>query len=233
MKKVLVFTGAGVSAESGISTFRDNGGMWDNYNIKEVATPLGWKLNRQKVLDFYNHRRRELHNVKPNLAHELIAKLEKYFDVIVVTQNVDDLHERAGSTNVVHLHGELLKARSSNNKYLIYDWSGDINIGDKCTEGSQLRPHIVWFGEMLDHYDIELANQAASECDICIIIGTSMQVSPANEIPFLTGEDVPVYYVDPGMLNFYVPEFRRHLFQHIQEPATIGMNSVFNTLLAM
>jgi NAD-dependent deacetylase len=233
MKKVLVFTGAGVSAESGISTFRDNGGMWDNYNIKEVATPLGWKLNRQKVLDFYNHRRRELHNVKPNLAHELIAKLEKYFDVIVVTQNVDDLHERAGSTNVVHLHGELLKARSSNNKYLIYDWSGDINIGDKCTEGSQLRPHIVWFGEMLDHYDIELANQAASECDICIIIGTSMKVSPANEIPFLTGEDVPVYYVDPGMLNFYVPEFIRHLFQHIQEPATIGMNSVFNTLLAM
>ena len=224
--KLLIFTGAGVSAESGIATFRDNGGLWDNFNVKDVATPMGWKLDRKKVLDFYNIRRKELKNVEPNLAHKIIAELEKDFEVKVVTQNVDNLHERAGSTNVIHLHGELTKARSTQNQYLVYDWQNDINIGDKCDLGSQLRPHIVWFGEMLDVYDINQAKLAAKECDICIVVGTSMQVSPANEIPFLTKEDTLIFYIDKGEADFYVPEYRKHLFKHIKEVATIGMEEV-------
>lgn len=230
MKKILVFTGAGISAESGISTFRDNGGLWDNFKIDEVATPTGWRNDIKKVLDFYNLRRRELKTVQPNLAHRIIAELENDFEVTVVTQNVDNLHERAGSKNIVHLHGELTKVRSTDNKYLIYDWEDDVNIGDKCELGSQLRPHIVWFGEMLDQYNVNMANKAANECDVCIIVGTSMQVSPANEIPFMTGENVPIFYIDKGIQNFYVPEFRRHLFQHIQQPATMGMEIIKNIL---
>ena len=227
-KKILVFSGAGVSKESGIDTFRDFDGLWNNYKIEDVATPNGWRKDKELVLDFYNQRRKELKHVQPNKAHELLAKLEENFDVINVTQNVDDLLERAGCSNVIHLHGELNKVRSTLNSKLVYDWTEDLNIGDKCEKGSQMRPHIVWFGEGLNENNVNNATIAAKECDICIVIGTSMQVSPANEIPFLTKYNTLIYYVDPGEKDFYVPEFRE--FKHIKEPATTGMEKLYNEL---
>ena len=227
-KKILVFSGAGVSKESGIDTFRDFDGLWNNYKIEDVATPNGWKKDKELVLDFYNQRRKQLKDVLPNKAHELLAKLEENFDVINVTQNVDDLLERAGCSNVIHLHGELNKVRSTLNSKLVYDWTEDLNIGDKCEKGSQMRPHIVWFGEGLNENNVNNATLAAKECDICIVIGTSMQVSPANEIPFLTKWNTQIYYVDPGEKDFYVPEFRE--FKHIKEPATTGMEKLYNEL---
>ena len=238
-KKILVFSGAGVDKESGIETFRDsNDGLWNNYKIEDVATPVGWRRDRQKVLDFYNERRKQLKNVESNLAHQIIAELEKDYDVTVVTQNVTDLHERAGSTNIIHLHGELTKARGCmyDHKTSPFDTVIDvgyneINIGDKCpTSGSQLRPHIVWFGENLDPNFVDMATTAAKECDVCIVVGTSMKVSPANQIPFLTKEGVKIYYVDLSDLDFYVPEYRTHLFTHIQELASTGMEKVKNDL---
>lgn len=232
MKKILIFTGAGVSKESGIETFRDTkNGLWNNYKIEDVATPDGWRKNRQIVLDFYNERRAQLNTVEPNLAHQLIADLEKDYDVTVVTQNVDNLHERAGSTNIIHLHGELTKSRSTfPGSTEIYDCDGDINLGDKCSRGSQLRPHIVWFSENLDPMNIENATKAANECDICIIVGTSMQVYPANQIPFLTKEDCIIFYIDPSVKDFYVPEFRSDFFHHIQEIASVGMQKVIDII---
>jgi NAD-dependent deacetylase len=232
MKKILIFTGAGVSKESGIDTFRDTkDGLWNNYKIEDVATPDGWRKNREVVLDFYNARRAQLKDVKPNLAHQLIADLEKDFDVTVVTQNVDNLHERAGSTNIIHLHGELTKSRSTfPGSTDTYDCQGDINLGDKCPKGSQLRPHIVWFGEDLDGGNLLNAEKVAGECDICIIVGTSMQVFPANQIPFLTKEDCIVFYVDPSDMDFYVPEFRKDFFHHIQEVASVGMQKVIDII---
>ena len=230
-KKILIFTGAGVSEESGIETFRGNNGLWDNYKIEDVATPSGWRKNREVVLDFYNQRRAQLKDVEPNLAHKLIADLEKDFDVQVVTQNVDNLHERAGSTNIIHLHGELTKSRSTfPGSSETYDCPGDINLGDKCPRGSQLRPHIVWFSENLDSVDLLNAEKAAFECDICIIVGTSMQVSPANQIPFITKEDCIIFYVDPSESDFYIPEFRKNFFKHIKEPATVGMQKVIDII---
>lgn len=242
MKKILIFTGAGVSKESGIETFRDTkDGLWNNYKIEDVATHDGWLKNRQIVLDFYNERRTQLKNVQPNLAHQLIAGLEKDYDVTVVTQNVDNLHERAGSTNIIHLHGELTKSRSTfpgSNK--TYDCPGDINLGDKCELGSQLRPHIVWFGESLDSNDLFGAEKAATECDICIIVGTSMQVFPANQIPLLVKEDCPIYYVDPGdsfsMPRYFDSESRWSEdvtyvdYEHIQEIASIGLQKVIDKI---
>jgi NAD-dependent deacetylase len=232
MKKILVFSGAGISAESGIETFRSGtDGLWNNYNIMDVATPRGWKADKNKVLDFYNQRRKQLETVEPNLGHKFIAKLERYFDVTVVTQNVDCLHERAGSTNVIHLHGELTKVRSTVDPTLVYDWGyKDLNIGDFCEKGSQLRPHIVWFEENLDPKDFRVAIEKAKNCDICIVVGTSMLVSPANEIPFLTPEDSPLYYVDPSD-SFYVPEYRQVFFHHIKEVGSIGMEIVFDKLI--
>lgn len=231
MKKILIFTGAGVSKESGIDTFRENNGLWNNHKIEDVATPDGWRKNREVVLDFYNTRRAQLKTVEPNLAHQLIADLEKDYDVTVVTQNVDNLHERAGSTNIIHLHGELTKSRSTfPGSTEIYDCDGDINLGDKCSRGSQLRPHIVWFSENLDPMNIENATKAANECDICIIVGTSMQVYPANQIPFLTKEDCIIFYIDPSVKDFYVPEFRNDFFHHIQEIASVGMQKVIDII---
>ena len=230
-KKILIFTGAGVSAESGVATFRTgDDGLWYNHKLEDVATPDGWRRDREKVLNFYNMRRSQLKNVEPNLAHKIIADLEKDFDVTVVTQNVDDLHERAGSTNIIHLHGELKKVRSTLNPSLVYDWTEDCNIGDKCEKGSQLRPHIVWFGENLDPDFVDMATEAAKECDVCIVVGTSMKVSPANTIPFLTKEGTAIYYVDLSDLDFYVPEYRTHLFTHYQELASTGMEKVKNDL---
>lgn len=231
-KKILIFSGAGVSKESGIETFRDSkDSLWNNYKIEDVATIDAWRKNRSLVLDFYNQRRAQLKDVEPNLAHQIIADLEKDYDVTLVTQNVDNLHERAGSTNVIHLHGELTKSRSTfPGSTQSYDCPGDINIGDKCPRGAQLRPAIIWFGENLDPMNIATAEAAAGKCDICIIVGTSMQVFPANQIPFLTKEDCIIFYVDPSEMDFYVPEFRSDFFHHIKEPATIGMQTLLNIL---
>lgn len=231
-KKILLFTGAGVSKESGIETFRDSAdSLWNNHRIEDVATIDAWRKNRELVLEFYNARRRQLNDVVPNIAHTTIADLENDFDVTVVTQNVDDLHERAGSTNIIHLHGELKKSRSTfPGSTEVYDCDGDIKLGDKCPRGAQLRPSIIWFGENLDGQNIDKATIAANECDICIIVGTSMQVYPANEIPFLTKEDCEIFYVDPGNGDFYVPEFRKPFFKHIKEPATIGMSKIAEIL---
>ena len=231
-KKILVFTGAGVSAESGIQTFRDlQNGLWYDYKIEDVATPEGWRKDKSKVLDFYNKRRTQLKDVNPNLAHQIIADLEKDFDVTILTQNVDDLHERAGSTNITHLHGELKKARSTVDPSIVVDCSEDINIGDKCPKGSQLRPHIVWFGEMLDPGNLEYSRLVATEADVCIVVGTSMQVSPANLIPFTTKEDCLIYYVDPGDVEFKISDYRMAFFYHIKEKATTGMQKVYDDLI--
>ena len=221
--KILVFTGAGVSKESGVDTFRDNGGLWMNYDIKKVAHIDAWNKDPQLVLDFYNMRKNDMIGVTPNLAHKIIADLEKDFDVTVVTQNVDDLHEKAGTTKVIHLHGELSKVRSENSTEFVYPYDKDIKIGDLAEDGHQLRPYITWFGEDLDWEKVQLAKDAAKDADVCIIVGTSMQVSPANTIPFQTKETALIYYVDPGDVDFYIPGFREYFFYHIQEPATTGM----------
>lgn len=229
--KILIFTGAGVSAESGVETFRtDSNGLWFNHKIEDVATPEGWKKDREKVLNFYNERRKQLKEVEPNSAHKIIADLEKEFETTVITQNVDDLHERGGSKNILHLHGELKKVRSTLDPTLVYDWSEDCNIGDKCEKGSQLRPHVVWFYEDLDNSITEKAVKIASEVDVCIIVGTSMNVAPANMIPLLTKGDCLLYYVDPSD-NWLPPKQKRPFYTHVKEPATIGMEIVKNELI--
>ncbi len=195
-KKLVVLSGAGVSAESGIKTFRDAGGLWEGHNVMEVASPEGWHKNPALVLDFYNKRRRQLFEVQPNNAHKHIAHLEQYFDVSVITQNVDDLHERAGSTNVLHLHGELLKARSINNELDVIEWTADINEGDLHTDGHQLRPHIVWFGEAVPA--IIDAMQIVQQADYLIVIGTSLQVYPAAGLIDYAKPDIPIFYIDPN-----------------------------------
>ena len=224
--KILVFTGAGVSKESGVDTFRDNGGLWMNYDVHKVAHIDAWKNDPQLVLDFYNMRKNDMLSVKPNLAHEIIAELEKDFDVTVVTQNVDDLHERAGSAKVIHLHGEISKVRSENSTEFVYPYDKDIKIGDLAEDGHQLRPYITWFGENLDWKNVKLAEEAAFDADVCIIVGTSMQVAPANSIPFQTKDTALINYVDPSNVEFYVPGFRECFFYHIEETATKGMEKM-------
>jgi NAD-dependent deacetylase len=194
-KKIVVLSGAGMSAESGLSTFRDAGGLWEGHDVLEVASPEGWASNMPLVLDFYNQRRRDLLNVHPNAGHTALVELEQNFDVTIITQNVDDLHERAGSTRVIHLHGELLKARSTRNPHLVYAWTKDILPGDFCEAGAQLRPHIVWFGEAVPM--IEPAAMHVAEADVALIIGTSMQVYPAAGLIQYAARDCHIYYVDP------------------------------------
>lgn len=195
MKKIVVLTGAGVSAESGIKTFRDADGLWEGHDVMDVATPMGWEKNQELVLDFYNQRRRQLKKVEPNAAHRALKELEKKFEVHIITQNVDDLHERAGSKNVIHLHGELKKARSTFDDDLIMDWEDDINPGDFCEHNRQLRPHVVWFGEPVPM--MEKAMRITAQADILIIIGTSMQVYPAAGLIDFISEDTPIYFIDP------------------------------------
>lgn len=195
MKKIVVLTGAGVSAESGISTFRDANGLWEGHDVMEVATPEGWERNQELVLNFYNKRRRQLKEVDPNPAHHALKDLEEQYEVHIITQNVDDLHERAGSSNVIHLHGELKKARSTFDEDLVLDWEDDIKQGDFCEHNHQLRPHVVWFGEGVPM--MEKAMQLTSEADILVIIGTSMQVYPAAGLIDFISPDTPVYFVDP------------------------------------
>ena len=201
MKKIVVLTGAGISAESGIKTFRDADGLWEGHDIMEVASPIGWNKNPELVLDFYNKRRAQLLTVKPNKAHEILAELEEHFDIHIVTQNVDDLHERAGSNKVVHLHGELLKVRSIFNENFVLDWKHDLNLGDFDLEGNQLRPHIVWFGE--DVPLIEHAIEIVETADILIIIGTSLQVYPAAGLMNYVNQNVTVYYIDSKPATIY------------------------------
>ncbi|MHA3788984.1 SIR2 family NAD-dependent protein deacylase [Flavobacterium hauense] len=196
MKKLVILSGAGMSAESGIKTFRDAGGLWEGHDVMEVASPEGWHKNRALVLDFYNQRRKQLFEVNPNQGHTIAAELEKDFDVHIITQNVDDLHERAGSTNVLHLHGELLKARSIYNENDIIEWKTDINVGDLHTDGHQLRPHIVWFGEAVPA--IADAMGIVEEADYIIIIGTSMQVYPAAGLVDYARPTTPIFYIDPN-----------------------------------
>lgn len=200
LKKIVVFTGAGISAESGISTFRDSGGLWEKYDIRDVATPEAWKRNPNLVLDFYNQRRRQVMEAQPNAAHKALTHLEKKFDVRIITQNVDDLHERAGSSNVLHLHGEIRKARSSKNPELVYPLeSWEIKAGDKCELGSQLRPHIVWFGELVP--ELDRAQEVSAQADVFIIIGTSLNVYPAAGLVHSTPHNCPIFLVDPNDVN--------------------------------
>lgn len=200
MKKIVILTGAGMSAESGVSTFRDSNGLWRNNRIEEVASPIAWQNNQQLVLDFYNQRRKQLFEVEPNIGHKALVKLEKKYDVQIITQNVDDLHERAGSTNVLHLHGELKKVRSTKNPALVHElkhW--ELKKGDLCKLGSQLRPHIVWFGESVPM--IETAISMIPNTDIFIVIGTSMAVYPAANLINYADINIPKYYIDPAAFN--------------------------------
>lgn len=199
MKNLVVLTGAGISAESGISTFRDSGGLWEQYRIEDVATPEGWARDPKLVTDFYNQRRKQLLEVEPTYGHIALVELEKYFNVYVVTQNVDNLHERAGSKNIVHLHGELTKVRSERFDHLIYELTPDryeVKIGDKCEKGFQLRPHIVWFGEAVPM--LEEAVRLAQKADIFVVVGTSLNVYPAASLVHYVQPEVPVYVVDPN-----------------------------------
>ncbi|HOU97875.1 MAG TPA: NAD-dependent deacylase [Bacteroidales bacterium] len=216
MKKLVVLTGAGVSAESGISTFRDSGGLWEKYKIEDVATPEAWRKNKELVLEFYNQRRKQLLEVKPNRAHELLVELESDFDVQIITQNVDDLHERAGSKNVLHLHGELLKSQSTVDPSLVYKIDGwELKMGDKCEKGSQLRPFIVWFGEAVPMMD--KAMELTEKADIFVVIGTSLQVYPAASLLQYVRPTSPIFIVDPND----VYSWRKAV--HIKEKACEGV----------
>lgn len=195
MKKLVVLTGAGISAESGIKTFRDADGLWEGHDIMEVASPIGWNKNPELVLDFYNKRRKQLHEVQPNQGHFILAELENYFEVHIITQNVDNLHEKAGSKKVLHLHGELLKARSTKDENYILDWNDELNSSHKDPNGNPLRPHIVWFGE--DVPAIEEAIDLAEQADFFVVVGTSLQVYPAAGIMHYTKPEIPVFYIDP------------------------------------
>jgi NAD-dependent deacetylase len=195
MKKLVILTGAGISAESGIKTFRDSDGLWEGHDVMEVASPAGYAANPKLVLDFYNQRRKQLLEVSPNKAHFNLAHLETHFDVEIITQNVDDLHERAGSSKITHLHGELLKVRSAIDENDVLDWRKELVLGDLCGQKSQLRPHIVWFGEMVPL--LEKAIEITQTADILVVIGTSMQVYPAASLIDYIKPNTPIYFIDP------------------------------------
>ncbi len=218
MKKLVVLTGAGVSAESGLATFRDSGGLWEGHRVEDVATPEAFRRNPALVLEFYNQRRKAALASRPNEAHTILASLESSFNVTVITQNVDDLHERAGSTQVVHLHGKLFESRSTLDQSLVYPVNGwELKLGDKCERGSQLRPNIVWFGEMVPL--MEVAAEIASEADIFLVVGTSLVVYPAAGLVDMVAHEVPKYIIDPK-----IPEGRSGPNIHfIPKVATAGM----------
>lgn len=221
--KIVVFTGAGISAESGVKTFRDSDGLWENHNIMEVASPEGWKKNPKLVLDFYNKRRKQLLEVTPNKAHIEIAQLARLHSVSVITQNVDDLHERAGSKNVLHLHGELFKVRSTGDENYIIPWKKDLKLGDLCPKGFQLRPHIVWFGEPVPAF--EKAIQIVEKCNYLIIVGTSLQVYPAASLMHYTPNRAKIIYVDPKAASFNSKNITV-----IQEKATTGVSKALDLI---
>lgn len=225
MKKIAILTGAGISAESGIQTFRDADGLWHNHKVEDVASPEGWRKNREVVLEFYNERRRKLKEVEPNKAHHLLKELESHFEIQIITQNIDDLHERAGSTNILHIHGELNKMCSSLNRKLVYDCLDDIKIGDKAEDESQLRPDIVWFGEDVPLYPVAI--EMVKQADIFMVIGTSLQVYPAANLLSFIKNDAQLIIINPehdggnyGGRAIYV-----------KENATTGMQKVFDVLV--
>jgi NAD-dependent deacetylase len=228
MKKLIVLTGAGISAESGIPTFRDSDGLWEGYDVMEVATPEGWKKNPSLVLDFYNQRRKRALEVAPNRGHEIIAELEIHFDVTVITQNVDNLHERAGSTNVIHLHGSLFESRSCQDESLVYPIKGwELNLGDRCEKGAQLRPNIVWFGEMVPLMDV--AAEIAAKADVFLVVGTSMVVYPAASLIHYVPMEAMKYVIDPKLPDIgQLPYLKM-----IQEKASTGMEKVRRELMEM
>lgn len=219
-KKLIVLTGAGISAESGLKTFRDSDGLWEGYDVTEVATPGAWKRNPELVLDFYNMRRKNVFEAEPNAAHTALADLEKDFNVTIITQNIDDLHERAGSTNVVHLHGEIFKMRSEKNESLVYDIKGDINIGDIAEDGAQLRPHIVWFEEPVPM--IETAVNITKQAEIFVVIGTSLAVYPAAGLVNYAPWQIPKFIIDKSI------PYTSRLYQltTIEKPATLGVKEL-------
>lgn len=221
MKKLVVLSGAGISMESGIPTFRDSNGLWEGHRVEEVASPEGWTRDPEKVLEFYNQRRKRAREVEPNRGHYVVAELQAYFNVVVVTQNVDDLHERAGSRNVIHLHGSLFESRSTVDETLVYPIEGvELNIGDKCEKGSQLRPNIVWFGEMVPL--MEMAASHASSADIFVVVGTSMVVYPAASLIDYVPYDAIKFLVDPKLPD--IPEINN--LQLFVEKASTGMEKV-------
>ncbi len=225
MQNLVVFSGAGMSAESGIKTFRDMGGLWEQYDVTEVASPEAWKFNPELVMDFYNQRRKQLFECKPNKGHEIIAGLETDFQVKIITQNVDDLHESAGSKHVLHLHGELKKVRSTVDPDLIYEMSDwELKIGDVCEKGSQLRPHIVWFGEEVP--EISRAVSVVQKADVLVVVGTSLSVYPAAGLIHYVRPDVPVYVIDPGNPG-YAPQMN---ITHIKKVASEGLMDFVNVL---
>jgi len=227
MKKLVVLTGAGISAESGIKTFREMGGLWEEYDVMEVASPQGWQKDPELVTRFYNDRRKELFTVEPNRGHIELAEAEKEFDVHIITQNVDNLHERAGSTKVMHLHGELTIARSSVDEDLLYDIGNkDIKIGDKCEKGSQLRPHIVWFGEAVPM--IPEAARIVAQADIFAVVGTSLNVYPAAGLLDSAPRNIPVFLIDPND----VPVHSRFDVTFIKEPASKGVTKMLEMIRA-
>ncbi len=226
-KNLVVLTGAGMSAESGISTFRDSGGLWEQHRVEDVATPEGFARNPELVLDFYNARRRELLKAQPNEGHKGLAELEDYFDVYIITQNIDNLHERAGSSHVIHLHGELMNARSTGDPSLVYPLSednSDIKLGDVCEKGYQLRPDIVWFGEPVPM--IEEAIRISKRADIFVIIGTSMVVYPAAGLLNYVPQGVPIYLIDPKDVATM-----RSDIHHIRKGASEGVKELKKLLL--
>ncbi|MBR4838049.1 MAG: NAD-dependent deacylase [Bacteroidales bacterium] len=231
MKKLVILSGAGISAESGISTFRDAGGLWDKYPVMQVASIEGYEANPELVINFYNERRKQLLDVKPNQGHILCAELEKYFDVTVVTQNVDNLHERAGSHHIIHLHGELTKVCSSYNpndpRYIreLKPEEFEVKMGDKAGDGSQLRPFIVWFGEAVP--EIETAVKFVEQADIFVIIGTSMNVYPAASLLYYVPSNAQVYLIDPKDVNINT----RRPITHIKKGASEGMKELLATLV--
>jgi NAD-dependent deacetylase len=226
MKKLVILTGAGMSSESGIKTFRDSGGLWEEYDVTEVATPMAWWKNRELVLRFYNERRRQLADCKPNAGHTGLKELENYFNVQIITQNIDNLHEQAGSTSVLHLHGELTKARSTSDPSLIYEIGyKDINPGDNCEKGSQLRPHIVWFGEAVPMMDEAI--RITSQADIFVVAGSSLNVYPAAGLIGYAPEDAQLWLIDPN--DVYVPVNRR--VEVIKEKASAGVRELARRLI--
>jgi NAD-dependent deacetylase len=223
--KVVFFTGAGISAESGLKTFRDSNGLWENYKIEDVATPEAWNKNKEMVLQFYNLRRKQAMEAFPNKAHKIIAELENLYDVHIITQNVDDLHERAGSKNVLHLHGELMKSRSTYDQNLVYtlkNW--ELNIGDICEKGSQLRPHIVWFGEAVPEMDAAIS--IVFEANVLVVIGTSLNVYPAAGIAQATNQNCIKYLIDPSL--FTIDQAIE--FKQINKTATEGIDLLADEL---
>jgi NAD-dependent deacetylase len=228
VKKLTVLTGAGISAESGISTFRDANGLWEGHDVMEVASPEGWRKNRKLVLDFYNQRRKQALHAEPNQAHRILADLEKHFEVTIVTQNVDHLHEKAGSTNVIHLHGELFKCQSTLDPCLVYEMEGwELLEGHKCEKGSQLRPYIVWFGEMVPK--MEEAIEVAGEADIFAVIGTSLLVYPAASLIQYGSPEIPKYVVDIRIPNIGYMEN----LTAIEDKASTGTAKMRDLLLSL